>query len=71
MRFAGDTEAACLSEITPGAARSSQLVTKRLMDIIGAAVLIVLAAPLMLIIAVLIKLASKGPICFAQVCGQA
>jgi exopolysaccharide production protein ExoY len=67
VRFVGDTTAACRSDITPGAARRSQLVLKRLMDIFGAGVLIVLAAPLMLIIAVLIKLTSKGPVCFAQV----
>lgn len=42
------------------------LVAKRMMDIVGAALLILLTSPLMLIIAILIKLTSPGPILFKQ-----
>ena len=45
--------------------RSSQLI-KRTVDIVGAAVLLVLAAPLLLVMAVLIRRDSKGPVFFRQ-----
>lgn len=40
--------------------------SKRLLDIFGAAVLIVLLSPLMLLAVVLIKLTSRGPVLFRQ-----
>ncbi|MEG0774568.1 sugar transferase [Clostridium sp.] len=40
--------------------------TKRLMDIIGAAVGLVLLSPVFLILAILVKLDSKGPVFFAH-----
>ena len=40
--------------------------TKRIMDIIGAFILIILTSPIMLITATIIKLTSKGPIIFKQ-----
>lgn len=43
-----------------------QLVLKRAVDLVGAAVLTVLAAPLMLVSAIAIKLDSAGPIFFPQ-----
>ena len=44
------------------------LILKRLMDIIGASVGLILASPIMLIVAILIKLEdSKGPIFFSQI----
>lgn len=45
--------------------RSSQLM-KRTVDIVGAALLLVLAAPLLLVMAVLIRRDSKGPVFFRQ-----
>lgn len=42
------------------------LLTKRLIDIVGSLILIGLTAPLMLVIAVLIKLTSPGPVLFKQ-----
>ena len=42
------------------------LVVKRIMDIVGSATLIVLTSPLMLLIAVLIKATSPGPVFFTQ-----
>jgi exopolysaccharide biosynthesis polyprenyl glycosylphosphotransferase len=41
-------------------------VCKRVMDVVGAAVLLLLCAPLLLLIAALIKLTSPGPVFFAQ-----
>lgn len=41
-------------------------ITKRIVDLIGAIIAIVLSAPIMLICIVLIKVTSRGPIIFAQ-----
>jgi exopolysaccharide biosynthesis polyprenyl glycosylphosphotransferase len=46
--------------------RDLQLRIKRLMDIVGSLVGIVLMAPLMLIISVIVKLTSPGPVLFRQ-----
>lgn len=44
------------------------LVTKRLMDIVGASLGLIIASPIMLIVAILIKLEDpKGPIFFSQI----
>jgi exopolysaccharide biosynthesis polyprenyl glycosylphosphotransferase len=43
-----------------------QLLAKRLIDICGSAVLLLAAAPLLLVVALLIKLDSPGPILFSQ-----
>ena len=43
-----------------------RLVVKRAIDIIGAAAGLVILAPLMLIVAIAIKLTSPGPIIYAQ-----
>ena len=51
-------------------AREWQLFVKRLMDIVLSLSLLILLSPLMLIVAILIKLTSKGPVLFKQVrCG--
>ncbi len=51
-------------------AREWQLFVKRLMDIALSLSLLILLSPLMLIVAILIKLTSKGPVLFKQVrCG--
>jgi len=41
-------------------------VTKRVMDIIGSALILVICAPVLLMIALAIKLSSKGPVLFRQ-----
>lgn len=46
--------------------RMSNRAVKRAMDIAGAAVGLVVASPLMLVIAVLVKTTSEGPVIFAQ-----
>lgn len=43
-----------------------ELILKRLLDIVGATIGLILLAPLMLLIAILIKLTSPGPIFFGQ-----
>ena len=43
-----------------------RLMIKRGIDLVGAAVLLVLLSPLMLILALLVKLTSRGPVFFAQ-----
>lgn len=42
------------------------MIIKRIVDIFGSIILIILTSPLMLIVALLIKLTSKGPILFRQ-----
>jgi len=44
----------------------ASLVVKRLMDVVGSALALLLASPLMAAIAILIKLTSKGPVLFRQ-----
>src|SRR5688500_2084355 len=41
-------------------------VTKRAIDVVGAIVLLVLCAPVLLLVAVLIRLDSRGPILYRQ-----
>ena len=53
-------------DIACSTAKRIKLPTKRLLDILGAIVGIVLASPLLTITAVLIKLTSKGPVLFKQ-----
>jgi exopolysaccharide biosynthesis polyprenyl glycosylphosphotransferase len=45
---------------------SWELITKRIIDVIGSFVLLVVTSPLMLAIAIIIRLTSKGPIIFSQ-----
>ena len=45
---------------------SWELVTKRLLDMSGSAVLLVLTAPIMLAITIAIRVGSKGPVLFSQ-----
>jgi lipopolysaccharide/colanic/teichoic acid biosynthesis glycosyltransferase len=53
-----------LSEENPK--KSLPLLVKRMTDIIGSAVLLVLASPVLTMVAVAIKLTSKGPVIFQQ-----
>jgi len=48
------------------AARPSHLFMKQALDYLGAAILLVVALPVMLVIALAVKLTSKGPILFEQ-----
>ena len=48
-----------------GVSKSSALL-KRLMDVLGAAAALILLAPLLLILAVAVKLDSRGPVFFRQ-----
>ncbi|MCE0482869.1 MAG: sugar transferase [Methylacidiphilales bacterium] len=45
---------------------SWELVAKRVMDVVGAAILLILASPFMLVIAFLIRFSSAGPVIFSQ-----
>jgi exopolysaccharide biosynthesis polyprenyl glycosylphosphotransferase len=45
---------------------SWELLTKRLLDLVGASVLLVVTAPLLVLIALLIRLGSPGPVIFSQ-----
>jgi exopolysaccharide biosynthesis polyprenyl glycosylphosphotransferase len=49
-----------------GPDRAFSLIVKRILDIAGSAVLLVLLSPLVLVLAALIKLDSKGPVLFRQ-----
>ena len=53
-----------LSKLDDG--RQSLLGIKRLMDVVGSAMLLLLSSPVLLIIAIAVKLTSKGPILFRQ-----
>jgi lipopolysaccharide/colanic/teichoic acid biosynthesis glycosyltransferase len=52
--------------ISATSSQRSLLVIKRAMDIIGSAMLVILCAPLLLIIALAVKLSSRGPVLFRQ-----
>ncbi len=51
---------------TPSDLAHFHFLAKRCVDLVGAAVLIVLLAPLMFVIAVLVKLTSRGPVLFVD-----
>ena len=55
-----------LMELTAPSLRGQQLVIKRIVDLIGASLGLILASPLMLLAAILIRRDSPGPIFFAQ-----
>jgi hypothetical protein len=52
--------------MNPGNRRSSLLVVKRMIDIIGSAMALILFSPLLLICALAVKMSSKGPVLFRQ-----
>jgi exopolysaccharide biosynthesis polyprenyl glycosylphosphotransferase len=52
--------------ITPQRASNVEIALKRVSDLVGASVLLVLAAPVMLVTALLIKLEDRGPVVFRQ-----
>lgn len=49
-----------------GAMRGPKVLVKRLIDVVGASVLLVLTFPVLLLVAVSIKLTSRGPVLFIQ-----
>ena len=51
---------------SPGSRKSSLLIVKRAIDIVGSALALVLCSPIFLAIALAIKASSKGPILFRQ-----
>ncbi|MBI4541439.1 MAG: sugar transferase [Gemmatimonadetes bacterium] len=55
-----------LVELTTQTLRAQQLAIKRIVDVAGAGVGLVLAAPLVALVALLIKLDSRGPVFFKQ-----
>ena len=55
-----------LVELTTPTLRGGQLIVKRLVDVIGATVGLVLGTPVFLLIAALVKLDSPGPVFFRQ-----
>lgn len=55
-----------VTEITTPHLRYHQLVLKRAFDLVGASLLLALAAPLMLVLAVAIRMSSPGPVFFTQ-----
>jgi lipopolysaccharide/colanic/teichoic acid biosynthesis glycosyltransferase len=55
-----------LAELTEGSENSFYFVVKRCLDIVLAGLLLLLLLPLLLVIAVLIKLDSPGPVLFTQ-----
>jgi exopolysaccharide biosynthesis polyprenyl glycosylphosphotransferase len=55
-----------LVELTAPSLKGQQLVLKRLLDLVGASLALLLAAPVMLLTAIAIKLDSSGPVFFRQ-----
>jgi lipopolysaccharide/colanic/teichoic acid biosynthesis glycosyltransferase len=66
-KFGSTSNAALYPDlIAPGRRRRALLVVKRLIDITGSALALILCSPLFLAIALAIKLSSKGPVLFKQ-----
>jgi exopolysaccharide biosynthesis polyprenyl glycosylphosphotransferase len=55
-----------LMELSAPSLKGQQLILKRMVDLVGASIMLLLAAPVMLATALLIKLDSKGPVFFRQ-----
>jgi len=55
-----------LVELTAPTLRGGQLMVKRLVDVVGGSVALVLASPVMLLVAALVKIDSKGSVFFRQ-----
>jgi exopolysaccharide biosynthesis polyprenyl glycosylphosphotransferase len=52
--------------VSPAITREGALAVKRAVDVVGAALLLVLTSPLLIVTALLIRLSSRGPIIFRQ-----
>lgn len=55
-----------LVELTTPTLRGGQLILKRLVDVLGASLGLIVAAPILLIVAAVVKLDSRGPVLFRQ-----
>ncbi len=55
-----------LVELTTPTLRGGQLIIKRFVDLIGASIALVVASPVMLLVAAMVKMDSKGPVLFRQ-----
>jgi len=55
-----------LIELTTPTLRGGQLIVKRLVDLVGASVGLILASPVMLLVAAMVKFDSRGPVFFRQ-----
>jgi len=55
-----------LVELTTPTLRGGQLIVKRVVDLIGAALGLIIATPVMLLLAAAVKIDSKGPVFFRQ-----
>jgi exopolysaccharide biosynthesis polyprenyl glycosylphosphotransferase len=64
--YVDDLQGVPVMTIQSGPADSWQLVMKRLLDIVGSVVLLLALAPLLAVVALLIRLDSPGPVFFAQ-----
>src|SRR5262249_57597904 len=53
--------------VSPVLTRQGALATKRAIDVVGASVLLILTLPLLLVVALLIRISSRGPVIFRQV----
>jgi exopolysaccharide biosynthesis polyprenyl glycosylphosphotransferase len=53
--------------VSPSLTRQGALAAKRVIDILGASVLLILTLPVLLVVAVLIRVSSRGPVIFRQV----
>jgi exopolysaccharide biosynthesis polyprenyl glycosylphosphotransferase len=62
----GDLSGLPLLNIRDIALRGWRLALKRLVDIVGSAVFLILLSPLMLLVAILVKLESPGPVFYVQ-----
>src|ERR1700733_14890243 len=65
-RGSQDRSAAAIQYPDSARAKKASQVMKRCVDIAGSLLAVVLAAPVLLVIAALIKLTSKGPVLFRQ-----
>jgi exopolysaccharide biosynthesis polyprenyl glycosylphosphotransferase len=55
-----------LVELTTPTLRGGQLIVKRFVDLVGGSVGLILATPILLVVAALVKLDSRGPVFFRQ-----
>ena len=55
-----------LVELTTPTLRGGQLIIKRFVDLVGASLALIIASPVMLLVAAVVKLDSKGPVFFRQ-----
>jgi lipopolysaccharide/colanic/teichoic acid biosynthesis glycosyltransferase len=66
-RSGGSTDRVLYPDIIhPGSRRQSRLMMKRAIDVLGSALTLIVCFPLFLVIALAIKLTSKGPVFFRQ-----